>query len=105
MATKKSSSTPSRSHMLSTLAFIAIVISAIIWAVSITLQMLNRWTGLSLNLRILGILNAVAIALMSIVTLFVAYNYVRNRKNIVYHVVFWVCAVIVLVVNILVVFI
>ena len=94
---KKSTSAPSRSHLLNLFAFIAIVVCAVAWAIAFTLQLFD------VQSTIVGILRTFATALMSIVTLFVAYNYVRNRKNISYHIIFWVCAIIVIVINVLII--
>ena len=79
---------------LSALAFWAIVIVAIAWITATVLSFFN------LSSAIVSWMRTLATALTAIVALFVAHNYVRNR-DIGWHLLYWGCAILVVVLIIL----
>lgn len=93
MAKKKT--TVSKGGLITTLAFYGIVISAVAWLISFILGQVG------VDAKIAGILDIIAKVLMTIVALVVAYGYVRNRKNIAYHIIYWVAAAIAIIFSIL----
>ena len=73
------------------IAFWSIVIVAIAYAIARVLSLIDAKNPVSPWLM------QIAVALMAIVVLFKAYSYVRTKKDVVWHIIYWVSAIIVIV--------